>query len=37
MKHLEGLTGQARIHHVVSVAGNVFEKIEILTVENPNT
>ncbi|PMD07605.1 hypothetical protein CJ194_23680 [Priestia megaterium] len=27
------LTGQARIHHMVSENGNVFEKIEILTVE----
>lgn len=37
MGHLIGLTGQARIHHVTSEAGNIFEKIEILTVENPNT
>ncbi|HEF5700867.1 MULTISPECIES: hypothetical protein [Bacillaceae] len=37
MRHLIGLTGQAKIHHVTSEAGNVFEKIEILTVENPNT
>ena len=37
MRHLVGLIGQARIYHVVSEAGNVFEKIEILTVENPNT
>ncbi|HFK1768061.1 TPA: hypothetical protein ACGXGV_000354 [Bacillus paranthracis] len=37
MGHLIGLTGQARIHHVTSEAGNIFEKIEILTIENPNT
>jgi hypothetical protein len=37
MGHLIGLTGQARIHHVTSEAGNIFEKVEILTVENPNT
>ncbi|MBL5766576.1 hypothetical protein B5V88_05390 [Heyndrickxia sporothermodurans] len=37
MGHLIGLTGQARVHHVTSEAGNIFEKIEVLTVENPNT
>ncbi|MBD8071545.1 hypothetical protein [Bacillus sp. PS06] len=37
MGHLTGLTGQARVHHVTSEAGNIFEKIEVLTVENPNT
>lgn len=37
MGHLIGLTGQARVHHVNSEAGNIFEKIEVLTVENPNT
>ncbi|MEG8979325.1 hypothetical protein U8Y98_21715 [Priestia megaterium] len=30
---LVDLTGQARIHHMVFENGNVFEKIEILTVE----
>lgn len=37
MGHLIGLTGQARVHLVTSEAGNIFEKIEVLTVENPNT
>jgi hypothetical protein len=32
---LVGLTGHARIHHVVSDIGNVFEKIEILSVNHP--
>lgn len=30
---LVDLTGQARIHHMVSENGNVFEKIQIFTVE----
>lgn len=37
MRYLIGMIGQARIYHVVSEAGNVFEKIEILNVENPIT
>lgn len=37
MTQLIGLTGQARVHHVASQSGNVFEKIEILTVEKPIT
>lgn len=37
MGHLISLTGQARVHHVTSEAGNIFEKIEVLTVEKPNT
>ncbi|TYS18050.1 hypothetical protein FZC78_09490 [Rossellomorea vietnamensis] len=37
MRYLVGMTGQARVYHVVSEAGNVYEKIEILDVEKPNT
>lgn len=36
MSYLIGMFGQARIYHVVSGAGNVFEKIEILHVEKSN-
>lgn len=34
---LIGLIGEAHIYHVVSETGNVFERIEILSVRNPNT
>lgn len=37
MNYLIGKTGHAKIYHVFSEAGNAFEKIEILNVENPNT
>lgn len=33
IRNLVGLIGQARIHHIVSETGNIFEKIEILTAE----
>ncbi|MCA0151353.1 hypothetical protein LCD52_21875 [Rossellomorea vietnamensis] len=36
MGYLVGMVGQARIYHVISEAGNVFEKIEILDVEKSN-
>lgn len=36
IRHLIGMTGRARVHHVVSEAGNVFEKIEVIDVEGQN-
>lgn len=37
IRHLIGMIGQARITHVISEDGNVFEKVEIVGVDNPNT